>query len=82
MRSGWSVCVGWVVVLVGVVVGLPKLVWMVGCGRMVVHGFLPAVLSWGRIYCWHCCVNVLQFVQGIECYCVYDCLVSGVCLFG
>ena len=62
--------------------GPPKLVWMGGCGRTVVHWLLPAVLSWVRIYCWHCCVELLQLVQGIEGYVVYDGFFSGVCLSG
>ena len=48
-KNGWSVCVGWMVVLVVVLVDHSKMEWMVGCGCSVVHGLMPAVLSWGRI---------------------------------
>ena len=82
MRSGWSVCEDWAVVLVDVVVALPTVMWMGDCGRRVMHWSLRAVLSWGRIYCWCCCDAVVHPVEGSECHCVYTGLVFGVCLFG
>ena len=38
---------GWQVVLIGGVVDHPMSVLTVGVGCIVVHGLMPAVLSWG-----------------------------------
>lgn len=61
VRNGWSVFVGWPVVLVVVVVDHPKIVWMVGCGctdacgvelgayiRLAVLGCGVSVCAWKR----------------------------------